>query len=97
MSFKLEANDSTSVLIETSINNLQDENINYSIKDIIKKIKEDKFSEPHVVQNAVNHYENAEKWGVFSKDGTPFKDLVIGGKVTIIDVSCYATIPGTAR
>lgn len=93
MSFKLKYTDPTAVLIETAINELIEEKNNYSIEDIIKKIKEDNISKPHIIQNAINHFENAQKWGVFSEEGTPFKDLVMGGRVTVIDVSCYATEP----
>jgi len=31
---------------------------------------------------------------VFSKEGTPIRDLAKGGQITILDVSCYATMPG---
>ncbi len=93
MSFKLKPADPVSVLIEAAITEVKKEKKNYAINDLIKQIKEDKNSEPHVIQAAVNHFKSAKTWGVFSQEGTLFKDLVIGGKVTVIDVSCYATVP----
>ena len=37
-------------------------------------------------------FRNTKSWGVFSKDGTPLKELAKGGQVTVLDVSCYATM-----
>ncbi|MFA5141489.1 MAG: ATP-binding protein [Candidatus Woesearchaeota archaeon] len=93
LTFKLASNDPIAILIETILNDLLIEKENYSIHDIIQKFQEDKSNEPHVIQAAINHFKNADMWGLFSPEGTPFKDLVIGGKVSIIDVSCYATAP----
>jgi len=92
-SFKLPNMDPISILIDSTINNLKEKESNYSIEDILKELKTDKISEPHLVQGAINLFSNANTWGVFSTQGTPFKDLVIGGKITVIDVSCYATTP----
>ena len=36
----------------------------------------------------------ADSWGIFSDKGTPLKDLAKGGQITVLDVSCYATMPG---
>ena len=39
-------------------------------------------------------FETAENWGVFSDEGTDFSELAKGGQTTVIDLSCYATMPG---
>lgn len=93
MSFQLNQTDPVSILIEAAIDEIQTNTKDYDIDDIIDQIKRDQNSQPYVIQAAINHFKSAKSWGVFSKEGTPFKDLVIGGKVTVIDVSCYATIP----
>ncbi|MBS3113099.1 ATP-binding protein [Candidatus Woesearchaeota archaeon] len=93
MSFRLDATNPVSVLIEAAIEEIKKNKKEYDIEDILKQLKSDQNSEPHFIQAAVNHFKSAISWGVFSKDGTPFKDLVMGGKITVIDVSCYATIP----
>ena len=36
----------------------------------------------------------AKRWGLFGAEGTPLNELVVGGQITVLDVSCYATIPG---
>jgi hypothetical protein len=36
----------------------------------------------------------AEQWGLFSKQGTKIDALVLPGQVTVLDVSCYTTLPG---
>ena len=40
----------------------------------------------------VNQFEKAKGWEIFSKEGTPLKDLVAPGQVTVLDVSPYATM-----
>ncbi|MBW2993277.1 hypothetical protein KY317_01750, partial [Candidatus Woesearchaeota archaeon] len=35
------------------------------------------------------------EWGLFSEKATSIKELVSPGKVTVLDISCYATVPGT--
>jgi len=66
----------------------------YDIDDIIDAIRKDEKSEQTVRDAAENRFLTTKEWGVFSKDGTPLKDLAIGGQVTVLDVSCYATMPG---
>ena len=66
-----------------------------AINDIIKKLDSDTDSDKAVKNAAKNQFINANNWGVFDKDGTPLKDLAKGGQVTILDVSCYATMQGS--
>lgn len=49
---------------------------------------------PQTVKDAVeNRFTSTEHWGVFSEDGTEINELAKGGQITILDVSCYATMP----
>ena len=66
----------------------------YTIPDIVEEVKADP-EEEKVVKNAViNMFEMADGWGLFSDHGTPLHELAAGGQVTVLDVSCYATMAG---
>ncbi len=93
LTFKLERSNPASVIIESVIDDISKKRSNYSIQDIIEELKSEHIAEPHVVQEAINYFKNAETWGVFSTEGTRFEEIAIPGKVTVIDVSCYATQP----
>ena len=60
----------------------------------LEEIKKDQHSEQAVKDAVENRLLNTESWGLFDQKGTPLKDLAVGGQVTILDVSCYATMPG---
>ncbi len=95
MTFGIDINSEHGVLIERIIHNLQETKKEYNIKDIIDAIKKDERSQEHIKNAVENRFIGAEKWGLFSKEGTKLKNLVRGGQVTVLDVGCYATIPGT--
>ena len=95
MTFEIPINSSMGVLIERVISNLNEKKKNFSISDIIKEIKADKKVEQNVKDAVENRFVSAEKWGLFSEKGTALKDLILPGKITILDVSCYATLPGS--
>jgi len=82
------------VLIERIVYRLRKEMGDYGIEDMITAVREDKRSEQNVRDALENRLLGAQEWGVFSKKGTPMKDLAQGGQVTVLDVSCYATTPG---
>ena len=94
ISFGIERNSDVGVLIERTINVLQDKKKDYSIEEIIKAIKADTKSEDNIKNAAENRFLNTETWGLFSKEGVKLADLVKPGKISILDVSCYATVPG---
>ena len=95
MTFEIPINSSMGVLIERVISNLNEKEKNFSISDIIKEVKTDKKVEQNVKDAVENRFVSAEKWGLFSEKGTALKDLILPGKITILDVSCYATLPGS--
>jgi ABC-type dipeptide/oligopeptide/nickel transport system ATPase component len=95
LTFEIEISSPEGVLIETTINDLLDTNKPFDLEDIKKAIKNQKGVEDHVKQAVINRYTAANKWGLFDKDGTPLHELAKGGQVTVLDVSCYATAPGT--
>ena len=93
MTFGIKQTDDLGVLIERIINKLKETNEDYSVEDIINEIRQEQLDE-NLKYSAENRFNNALSWGLFSDKGTPLRELVVSGKVTVIDVSCYTTIPG---
>ncbi|RMF05743.1 ATP-binding protein [Candidatus Woesearchaeota archaeon] len=90
--FDISVNDPIGVLIERAVVKLKERKQDYSIQDIISMIRElDGFDE--TTKNAAeNRFLTAESWGVFDVQGTPISEIAKGGQVTVLDVSCYATL-----
>jgi hypothetical protein len=95
MTFEIEINTPMGVLIERAITDLKEKKKNFSMDDIIKEIKNNKRFDQGTRDAIQNRFEAAKKWGLFSDKGTSLKDLVLPGKITVLDVSCYATLPGS--
>lgn len=93
LTFGLNQNEPLAVYIEKKINELKTESVEYAIPEIIEHIKKDTDTDKTIQDAAINRFSNANLWGLFDKEGTTLKDLAIGGKVTVLDVSCYATMP----
>lgn len=66
----------------------------FTIQDILKFIDTDKETDRLTRVAVKNMFETAEGWGVFSDHGTPIEDLAKGGQISVLDVSCYVTMPG---
>ena len=94
MMFGIDPNSPLGILIERTVNEMKEEKEDFEIKDIIQEIVKDDRSEKHIKDAAENKFLVADKWGLFDKEGTRIEDLVLPGQVTVLDVSCYATIPG---
>lgn len=94
LTFGVDTTSELGVFIEKVITSLAEESHSYALSDIITKISVDKDTTPHIVEAAINRFTTAQHWGLFDKDGTPIDDLVKGGQVTVLDVSCYAITPG---
>ncbi|MBW2985467.1 DUF87 domain-containing protein [Candidatus Woesearchaeota archaeon] len=94
LAFKQDKYNPIGVLISRVIIKLKDEKGKYSIDDIIKEIDGDEKSEENTKQAAESMFLMAKGWGVFTDEGTKFSDLAKGGQTTVLDVSCYATMPG---
>ncbi len=97
MTFDISLEDPIGVVLERTIEELRETGREYDIDEIIKKIKNDENAEEHEKNALENRFLAAKKWGLFSKKGTMLKDLVIPGQVTVLDVSCYATMSGGAN
>ncbi len=90
--FSISPNSAEGVLITKVIQQLKKKNMSYTMDDLIKITREDKESGKVTINIVVNQFEKSKGWGIFSKEGTPLKDLVTGGQVTVLDVSPYATM-----
>jgi len=90
----IELNTPIGSIIERTIENLKDSEIDYDIKDIIKAIQKDDRSDQGIKDAAENRFLSAKHWGLFSKKGTLLEDLIIPGQITVLDVSCYTYMPG---
>jgi len=91
--FDINPDDSVGVLISRIISDMQEEGIDYDIDDIIARIKSEESASDTIKNAAENHFRDAKTWGLFDRQGTPLKDLVIAGSVSVLDVSCYVTSP----
>lgn len=93
--FDIKLTDSLGILIERILDEIQEtKGEDYDIDDIINLIQQDKRSDKATKDAAENRFAAAKAWGLFDKEGTEIKDLVRGGKVTVLDVSCYTNVSG---
>ncbi|MBI4144029.1 hypothetical protein HY486_02180 [Candidatus Woesearchaeota archaeon] len=96
ISFDITATEPLGVFIERLILKMKDERQEYSIQDIINEIRIEE-EEPHIKLAAENRFRSAQSWGLFDEKGTPIKELAKGGQITVLDLSCYATMAGGWR
>ncbi len=93
--FDLEPDSEVGVLISRIIANLREEKKDYSMRDIINAIQSDTRAPDRIKAAAENHFLEAMSWGLFDEEGTKISELVIPGQVSVLDVSCYVTTPGS--
>lgn len=91
--FDIDRNSEIGVLIEKVINFLKEHKENYSIQDIIDALEDETAVNRSVKEAAKNRFLNALEWGLFDVRGTRLSDIAIGGKISVLDVSAYATMP----
>ena len=83
--FNIKILDDVGVVVESILSELEGD---YSIDDIIKKISKNNCGES-VKNGAINRFKAAKSWGLFSKQGSELTDLLKGGELSILDISCY--------
>jgi hypothetical protein len=84
--------DPLGVLLEKTITKLKRSGKNYSLRDIIETVAADKVSDRHDKDALINRLLSTQGWGLFDEKGTPVSELAKPGQVTVLDVSCYATM-----
>ncbi len=85
LTFGLDILEPLGILLERAVKSLEEKD--YSIKDIVKAIEEDKRSEEKERLALVNRFLGAEGWGIFSEKATPVEQFLKPGTVTVLDVS----------
>ncbi|RME77366.1 ATP-binding protein [Candidatus Woesearchaeota archaeon] len=83
------------ILISKIIDELQTrENVEYTFEDVLHAIRSDKESTLETRNAVISMFKTARGWGCFSNKGTPIESLARGGEISVLDVSCYVTMPG---
>lgn len=90
--FSVDINSETGVLIARVVERLKKRN--FSVQDVTEEIKNDRQTTDNARNAATNLFTVADSWGLFSKEGTSFKDLLKPGRITVLDVSCYTETAG---
>ncbi|MBI4738892.1 ATP-binding protein [Candidatus Woesearchaeota archaeon] len=80
--------------ISKIVTEIEESKARFTVQDILNFIDADKETDKLTKAAVKNMFETAEGWGVFSDHGTPIEDLAKGGQISILDVSCYVTMPG---
>lgn len=66
----------------------------FDLDDLIAEAEADTESSQDT-RNAVKlMFTVAKRWGVFDKEGTDLSEIAKGGRISVLDLSCYATMPG---
>lgn len=96
LTFGLDINSPPGVLISRIVHGLKEKKLDYSLKDIVSAVQADQRSDESVKHIVENQFLNACGWGLFSVKGTLLRDLVSPGKVSVLDISCYAMLSGAS-
>ena len=97
LAFRQEKYSPVGVLITRTIFDLKKEKTSFLVDDIMDHIEKDKEASEDAKAAAKSMFETAKNWGVFIEKGmkaTPLEELAAGGQLSVLDVSCYATMPG---
>ena len=94
LTFGLDITNPISVLIQRTITELKRMG-NFNIDEIILSLERDERTSSEIKNAAVGLFEAANTWGVFATKGneaTQIKDLVSGGRTTVLDLSVYNSV-----
>ena len=87
--FEIPVTENIGVAIESTLSKLKEEIKNYSTEDIINAIENNKKLDENTKLAAINRFMAAKSWGIFSKESTSIKEIISGGKVSVLDISAY--------
>ncbi len=92
--FNLQMTSLEGVLIERIVENLREQEQEFSLTDIQVAIEKDEKANKEIKEIVSSLFRAADTWGVFSKTraGTEISDLITGGTTTVIDISAYSSI-----
>jgi len=95
ITFNLNITEPIAIAIERAVNNLREENPEFSIKDIIERIKQDSSLSSEIKNPASGLFEAALTWKIFSESGeesTSISSLIKPGQTSILDLSSYSSV-----
>jgi len=95
VTFGLNFLDDVAIVIQRIIQKLHDTEKDFDLDDIIATIEKDERADKKDKDAAINLFEGARTWGLFAikgEKGTEVKDIIEGGKPTVLDLSCYSSI-----
>ena len=100
--FNIDPNSAPGVLLSRIVQTLHKKTIttpqgltqeyNYSMDELINLVQKDTESDNVTRSIISNQFEKAKGWEIFSPVGTPLKNIVAPGQITVLDVSPYATL-----
>jgi len=82
------------ILITDTVEELKELKGKFSVDDIIEAVEKNEGAAAEIKGAVKDMFKLANTWGVFSDTPTEINELAQGGKITVLDVSCYATMPG---
>lgn len=91
---EIKLTDPLGVVIERVVNKLRKAKQSFSIQDIIIELRNDKKVDQQTRDAAENRFVNVMEWGLFNENGQNLSELAIGGQISVVDVSAYATLSG---
>lgn len=95
LAFELPTSHPVSILIEKILGDFAEEKReDFAIDDVMDAIKKDQTFPNETKNEALNRFQTAKRWGLFSEQGTSIDVLVKGGGITVLDVSAYAVTEG---
>jgi DNA helicase HerA-like ATPase len=87
LAFNFEKTSEFAVNLEKTVNSLLETREDFSIDDIVTRIRDDEQIPQHTKNVLSSYFEVAKGWGIFSKGGMAINDIVKAGEVSIIDLS----------
>jgi len=95
LTFGLDILNPVSILIQRIMTFLKKQDESFDIESIIKEIEKDNKTPQEIKNAAIGLFEAAQTWGVFAsqdEEATLVKDLISGGKTTVLDLSVYNSV-----
>lgn len=87
LAFNLERTEPLSIALEKNLNELAEQKEEFTIEELIVKIRDDEETNKEVRNALENMLSVANQWGVFGTEGTNIDDIILPGTITIVDVS----------
>ncbi|MBI4009934.1 MAG: ATP-binding protein [Candidatus Aenigmarchaeota archaeon] len=87
LAFNFEPTSEFAINLQRKVNALLEEKFDFTIDDLITRIKDDEQISQHVKNVLVNYFEVAKGWGIFAEKGMKIADIVKAGEVSVVDLS----------